>query len=297
VKPSRRFPSPAHRFAGILFFLIPLMAPGAAQAATCAGKTDALGTSRTLTVDPKTTFAVGKMMYPDTLPLQDHEVVLTFDDGPLPHKTSAVLDELARECVKATFFIIGRMAKQYPELVQRIHAEGHTIGTHTQNHLLTLRRRGADEVKREIDDGIASTVAAAGSADAVSPFLRLPGLRFSPEIEQRAKEEGLMIWSSDAVADDWRRISSKRVVTLALERLEQRGRGILLLHDIQKRTAGALPQLLEELKRRHYSIVHVVAAPHAPKTASVIGPAAASASIPSASAPSTTIASPAATRP
>ena len=85
-------------------------------------------------------------------------------------------------------------------------------------------------------------------------------MRCSPEIEEYAKTKGLMIWSSDAVADDWRRISSKRVIALAMERLEQRGRGILLLHDIQKRTASALPQLLDELKRRHYKIVHVVAA-------------------------------------
>ena len=245
-----------------------LQTPYAANAASCEGNPNALGTSRTIAVDPKALTAVGKMMYPDTLPLEDHEVVLTFDDGPLPKRTNVVLDELAHECVKATFFIIGRMAKEFPELVQRVHAEGHTIGNHTQNHLLKLRRLPLDDVKKEIDEGAASTAAAAGSPDFVAPFLRLPGLRFSPEIEDYAKEKGLMIWSSDAVADDWRRISSKRVLALALERLEQHGRGILLLHDIQKRTAGALPQLLDELKRRHYKVVHVVAADSQnPKTA------------------------------
>jgi peptidoglycan/xylan/chitin deacetylase (PgdA/CDA1 family) len=200
------------------------------------------------------------MMYPQTLPLDDHEVVLTFDDGPLPHKTNVVLDELAAECVKATFFVIGRMAKEFPDLVQRIHAEGHTIGTHTQNHLLTLRRLPIETAEKEIDDGVTSAAAAAGSRSEIAPFIRLPGLRFSEPIEEYAKSEGLMIWASDVVADDWRRISAKEVVARALARLDQRGRGILLLHDIQKRTASALPQLLAELKRRQYKIVHVIAA-------------------------------------
>ena len=272
----------ACRFAGLLLTVVAISAPRAAEAADCAGNPNALGTSRTISVDPKALTAVGKMMYPDTLPLEDHEVVLTFDDGPLPKKTNIVLDELARECVKATFFIIGRMATEFPELVRRVHAEGHTIGTHTQNHLLKLRRLSPDDVKREIDEGIASTAAAVGSPDAVAPFLRLPGLRFSPEIEDYAKTRGLTIWSSDVVADDWHPISSKQVLARAIARLEQHGRGILLLHDIQKRTAGALPLLLEELKRRRYKVVHVVAAGSqnpktaaAPKSALGVSPSAA----------------------
>ncbi len=255
-----------------------------ANAAGCEGNPNALGTSRTIEVDPKALPAVGKMMYPDTVPLEDHEVVLTFDDGPMPKRTSVVLDELAHECVKATFFIIGRMAKEFPELVQRVHAEGHTVGTHTQNHLLKLRRLPQDDVRREIDEGIASTAAAVGSPDVVAPFLRLPGLRFSPEIEDYARTKGLMIWSADAVADDWRPISSKQVVARALARLEQRGRGILLLHDIQKRTTGALPALLAELKKRHYKVVHVVAAgSQNPKTATA--PAVATAPTPTPVSP------------
>jgi peptidoglycan/xylan/chitin deacetylase (PgdA/CDA1 family) len=274
VKVSFRSASLAVHFTGLFLTLAALSAPHAANAADCAGNPNALGTSRTIAVDPKSLTAVGKMMYPDTLPLEDHEVVLTFDDGPLPKRTNIVLDELARECVKATFFIIGRMANAFPETVRRVHAEGHTLATHTQNHSLKLRRLPLDDVKREIDDGITSTAAAAGSPDFVAPFLRLPGLRFSPEIEDYARSRGLMIWSADAVADDWRPISSKQVLARAIARLEQHGRGILLLHDIQKRTTGALPQLLDELKRRHYKVVHVVAAAQNPQTAAAPTPAA-----------------------
>jgi len=82
----------------------------AASAADCPGHPDALGTSRTLVVDPKQHPRIGTMQYAETLPLDDHEVVLTFDDGPLPKYSNQVLAILAEQCVKATFFIIGRQA-------------------------------------------------------------------------------------------------------------------------------------------------------------------------------------------
>ena len=87
---------------------------GPTFAAECAGKPDALGTSRTLMVDPTEHVRLGIMQYPETLPLSDHEVVLTFDDGPLPPYTNRALDILASECVKATFFLVGQVAKAHP---------------------------------------------------------------------------------------------------------------------------------------------------------------------------------------
>src|SRR5579871_3083516 len=110
-----------------------LFAGSAAQAgsdANCPGHPDALGTSRTLVVDPRAHPRIGTMQYPETLPLEDHEVVLTFDDGPLPHNSNQVLDILAANCVKATFFEIGRMAQSFPEGVRKLRDAGHTIGTH-----------------------------------------------------------------------------------------------------------------------------------------------------------------------
>ena len=77
---------------------------------------------------------VGVMQYAQSLPLADKEVVLTFDDGPLPPHSIAVLDILASQCVKATFFLVGEMAREFPAIVRRIHEEGHTIGTHTEHH-------------------------------------------------------------------------------------------------------------------------------------------------------------------
>jgi peptidoglycan-N-acetylglucosamine deacetylase len=97
-------------------------------ASECPGNPNALGTSRIMVVDPAEHPRVGSLQYQETLPLNDHEVVLTFDDGPLPPYTTHILDTLASNCVKATFFIVGRMANSSPDLVRRAFREGHTIG-------------------------------------------------------------------------------------------------------------------------------------------------------------------------
>ena len=232
-----------------------------ASAADCPGHPNALGTSRTLVVDPREHPRIGTMQYPETLPLADHEVVLTFDDGPLPRNSNKILDILAAECVKATFFTIGKMAQYSPEGVRRLLAEGQTIGTHTFDHPLTMNHMSTERAKQEIDDGIASTKAALGdNADALAPFFRIPGLLRADNVEQYAAEQGIQIWSADFLADDWRHISSQRVYDLAISRLEAKGKGILLLHDIQARTVAALPRILEAMKARGYRIVQVVPA-------------------------------------
>ena len=236
-----------------------LLAVGGARAQTCANP-NALGTSRTLVVDPTEHRLIGSMQYPETLPLNDHEVVLTFDDGPLPKHTKPILATLAEQCVKATFFIVGRMATAYPETLREVYAAGHTIGTHTQNHPLGMNKMPAEKAEAEIEQGIASTAATLGNPADVAPFVRIPGLRRSPVIEAYLASKGLMAWSADFPADDWHHISSAKVVQTALSRLEAKGRGILLLHDIQQRTQDALPVILRELKARGYRVVHVVPA-------------------------------------
>jgi peptidoglycan/xylan/chitin deacetylase (PgdA/CDA1 family) len=238
-----------------------------ASAADCPGNPGALGTSRTLVVDPREHPRIGTMQYAETLPLQDHEVVLTFDDGPLPPHSTQVLDILAAQCVKATFFIIGRMARGFPEGVRKVRDAGHSIGTHSQNHPLSMNRMPIERARQEIDDGIAATTAALGDSASLAPFFRIPGLLRAEGVEDYLASKGIQTWSADFPADDWRHISSARVYDLAMKRLEAKGKGILLLHDIQARTVAALPRILHELKARGYRIVHVVpATPELPKT-------------------------------
>ncbi len=249
--------------ASVLMALV--AAPAAAAATEC--KEGALGTSRVIAVDPTEHRHIGTMQYPETLPLEDHEVVLTFDDGPLPPRTNRVLDILAAECVKATFFIVGRMASEYPALVRRAHDDGHTIATHTQTHAPRIWTWPAAAIEADIDQGIASVSNVLGDPGAVAPFFRFPGLGRSAAVETYLSDKGIMVWSADFPADDWRRIGPGQVLARALSRLERKGRGVLLLHDIHTSTVLALPQLLAELKRRQYGIVHVVpAGPDHPKT-------------------------------
>lgn len=244
----------------------------AALAAECPGHPDALGISRTLVVDPREHPLIGTMQYRETLPLKDHEVVLTFDDGPLPKYSNQILKMLDDECIKATFFIIGQQAKANPEGVRKLIAAGHTVGTHSMNHPLTFDRMPIEKAEAEIDGGIAWTSAAmTDPSKQLAPFFRIPGLMRAEGVESHLISRGIQVWSADFPADDWRHVSSDRVYQLAMQRLEAKGKGILLLHDIQARTVAALPRIIRDLKAKGYRIVHVVPAtadrPATPTTA------------------------------
>src|SRR5581483_10838391 len=231
--------------AAVTFGVFACLLAGAASAEDCPGHPNAIGTSRTLVVDPREHPRIGTMQYLETLPLADHEVVLTFDDGPLPRYSNQVLDVLASQCVKATFFTIGNMARSSPEGVRKLRDGGHTIGTHTQDHPLSMNHMSMERARQEIDDGIASVRAALGDdADAaLAPFFRIPGLLRGDNVEEYLASKGIQIWSADFLADDWRHISASRVYDLAIKRLEASGKGILLLHDIHARTVAALPRI------------------------------------------------------
>ncbi|WP_137044283.1 polysaccharide deacetylase family protein [Pseudolabrys sp. FHR47] len=231
----------------------------ATKAETCSNP-DALGTSRTVTVDSSDLPRIGTMQYRRTLPLDDHEVVITFDDGPLPPYTNRVLDALAAECVKVTYFLIGTMARANPDLVRRIYNAGHIVGTHSHRHPFNMDQMERSRVVSEIDGGIAAVTAALGDERALAPFFRVPGLARSRQIETYAAAQALSVWSADEVADDWHRgITSEQIVQRAMARIEARGhRGVLLLHDIHPATARAVPMLLKRLKAGGYRIVQAV---------------------------------------
>src|SRR6516162_8890544 len=229
--------------------------------ANCPGHPDALGTSRVLPLDPAQYPRVGHMQYPDSLPLNDKEVVLTFDDGPVPAYSNEILDILASQCVKATYFMVGEMARAYPAVVRRVYEEGHTIGTHSEDHPLRFGHLPVKKIRHEIDRGISDVDAALGGARYLAPFFRIPGLARSDVVESELAARGLIVFSSDTDADDWHRhIKPDQIIALAMRRLEALGKGILLLHDIHPATAAALPGLLQQLKDNGFHIVQVVPA-------------------------------------
>ncbi len=241
----------------------------AAFAQTCKGNPDALGTSRVMALDPAALPQVGTVQYPQTVPLRDHEVVLTFDDGPAPSSTDQVLDALASQCVKANFFIVGEHALALPDRVRREYAEGHTVGTHSETHA-DLAKLPLADAEQEIEGGIRSTNAALGPPDTAAPFFRAPYLSTTPGIEQYLAKSGIMLWSIDIDPEDWRPSTPDEVVERIMGQLENKHSGIILMHDVQSHTATALPKLMTELKTKGYSVVHVVfgnakeAAAHAP---------------------------------
>ena len=227
-------------------------------ASSCPGNPGAIGTSREVAVDPAMLPRVGKLQYPQGgLPLRDHEVVLTFDDGPSPSSTGQVLDALKAQCVTATYFILGENAKAAPELVRRAYEDGHTIGTHSRSHP-NLAELPLALAEKEIKDGFDLTNAALGLQRTTAPFFRAPYLSTTPALEQYLAERDVMLWSIDVDPEDWRPLSPGEVVEHILAGLENKHSGIILMHDVQPHTAAAIPKLLDELKLHGYRIVHVV---------------------------------------
>jgi len=158
------------------------------------------------------------------------------------------------------------MAQAYPSIVRKIYNAGHSIGTHSQNHPYRFQRLSPQNAEQQVDRGIASVDTALGDPKAISPFFRIPGLGRTSAIEGYLASKSLVTWSADIVADDWKHIGAKEIVKRAMRRLGEKGRGILLLHDIHPATALALPALLKELKDRGYHVVQVVAAGERPET-------------------------------
>jgi len=225
---------------------------GGAQAENCAP--DALGVSRTIAVGgaPR----LGLKSYPQTLDLKDHEVVLTFDDGPSA-PTPRILAALKAECVKATFFLIGRNAAAQPALVKREIAEGHTVGHHSFSHpAQSLRGLPLDAALADVDRGVAAVdKAAEGKA---TKFFRFPGFGDSPALLAALEQRKMPVFGADLWASDWNVMTPREELELVMGRLRRAGSGILLLHDIKKQTADMLPALLAALKAEKFHIVHLV---------------------------------------
>jgi peptidoglycan/xylan/chitin deacetylase (PgdA/CDA1 family) len=234
----------------------------AAQAADCP-RPGKLGTSRILAVDPAATPRVGLKSFPQTLALADREVVLTFDDGPWPATTPRVLAALAQECVRATFFLIGKPASEHPALVRRIAAEGHTIGHHTWTHH-NLKYMKPSDAEGEIDKGIAADeMALHGTATTIpsTPFFRFPYFESTPELLDKLQSRGIAVFGADLWASDWEPMTPQAQLKLLTDRLKIAGKGIILLHDPKAQTAAMLPAFLRYLRDNHYRVVHLVPAP------------------------------------
>ena len=237
------------------------LASAPARAADCP-RAETLGTARTLIVDPAATPRVGLKSFPQTLPLADKEVVLTFDDGPFPQTTPKVLAALAAECVKATFFLIGKDAATYPDLARRIAAEGHTVGHHSWSHpYMAQIPQGA--ALQDIDRGISADEKVLNGRDTTTPstpFFRFPYFESTPALLNIMQSRGIAVFGADLWASDWNPMTPQQELALITGRLAEARKGIILFHDPKAQTAAMMPDFLRYLRVNGYRVVQIVPA-------------------------------------
>jgi peptidoglycan/xylan/chitin deacetylase (PgdA/CDA1 family) len=198
--------------------------------------------------------------------LRPGEVVLTFDDGPRPGRTPTILATLNDFGVKATFLMLGSAAQAHPRLAQQVAASGHTVGSHTFDHvdLGNLSRQAAlDEIAR---GERAVQLALAGGGHVLSPFFRFPYLSQTGFLRTNLMQGSMVVLDVDIDSKDYYRDTPSIIAERTLARLDARGSGIILFHDIHQRTVEMLPLFLAQLEERGYSVVRLV-----PKDNSVFG--------------------------
>lgn len=219
---------------------------------------DTLGVSRVVEVDTKGGGLYGDQYPPQHL-LEKGEVVLTFDDGPHPTYTKEILAALKAHCTKATFFNVGEMAKRYPDVAREVEAEGHTIGTHTWSHP-NLGRTSLKRAKSQIESTINTENEVL--ANGVAPFFRFPYLSDPKRVRAYLADRDIAVFGIDVDSQDYRTRKPDRITTNVLKGLVKTGGGIILFHDIHAQTAKALPDVLDELKRHGFHVVHLVPKSH-----------------------------------
>jgi len=234
---------------------IPEKPPVAPPSKVSCANPDALGVSRVVEIDTTGGPGFGFEHFKQLDFLADKEVVLTFDDGPWPGNTPAVLKALADQCTKGLFFPIGKHASYHPEILKQVAAAGHTIGAHTWSHAnLNNKKLTEQQAKDEVEKGFSAVKLALGAAP--SPFFRFPELQHNPATVAYLGTRNIGIFSCDLDSFDFKKGSNaEKVVQTVMTKVDKLGKGIILMHDFQKHTAEALPTLLRRLKAGGYKIV------------------------------------------
>jgi peptidoglycan/xylan/chitin deacetylase (PgdA/CDA1 family) len=234
-------------------------APSPAKSAPACDKPDGMGLARTVEIDTTGGPAFGTEHFKQYDFLREKEVVLTFDDGPWPENTPAVIKALTDMCVKGTFFEIGEHASWRPDIAKMVAAAGMTVGSHTWSHKDLARKPYATDIEKakdEIEMGVSAVHMAVGGP--IAPFFRFPDLQQPADLMAYLGTRNIAIFSTDLDTFDFKMRKPEDVVKSAMTKLAKNGKGILLMHDFQHATAEALPELLRQLKAGGYKIVHMV---------------------------------------
>src|SRR5499427_945563 len=233
--------------------------PAAAKPAIACTNPNAMGVVRVVEIDTSGGPGFGSQHFKTFDFLRDHEVVLTFDDGPWPNNTQAVLKALADQCLRATFFPIGKHSTYHPEILKQVVAAGHTVGNHTWSHQdleAVMKKSGQDAAIEEIEKGASAVHMMAGAPTA--PFFRFPDLRHPPEMLAYLGGRNIESFSTDIDSFDFKIKRPDELTRSLMGKLNKLGKGIILMHDFQKVTSIALPQILGELQKNGFKVVHMV---------------------------------------
>src|SRR5712672_1128029 len=235
----------------------PAPVPAAQPMRSVCANPDALGVSRVVVIDTTGGPGFGFLQYKQFDFLTDKEIVLTFDDGPWP-TTPSVLKTLADECTKAVFFPIGLHTTYHPEILRQVAAAGHTIGAHTWSHAhLDSKKMTEAQAKQEIEKGFSAVKMALGAAP--SPFFRFPALAHTQATKDYLSARNIAMFSCDIDSNDFKSSGADQVIQNVMAKLDKQGKGVILMHDLQKHTAAALPTLLRRLKAGGYKVVQMKA--------------------------------------
>jgi peptidoglycan/xylan/chitin deacetylase (PgdA/CDA1 family) len=232
--------------------------PAPSKPAYACANPNAMGVSRVVEIDTTGGPGFGSQHFKSFDFLRDHEVALTFDDGPWP-TTPAVLKALADQCLRATFFPIGKHSTYHPDILRQVIAAGHTVGSHTWSHAdlqAAMKKGGQDAAIEEIEKGASAVRMMAGAP--IAPFFRFPDLRHPPEMITYLGGRGIASFSTDIDSFDFKIKKPEELTRTLIAKIMKNGKGIILMHDFQKGTSIALPQILGELQKNGFKVVHMV---------------------------------------
>ena len=242
----------------------PQAAPMPSAMATSCSNPNALGVARVVEIDTTGGPGFGFEHFKSHDFLREGEVVLTFDDGPWPKNTPAVLAALAAHCTKAIFFPIGLHATYEPGILKQVAAAGHAVGSHTWCHQNLAKTKGHCQFngktetveydpKDEIEKGISAVRWAVGGPTA--PYFRFPALSQPQELIDYLGKRNIAIFSADMDSFDFKMRKPEQVRQSVMAKLKKHGKGIVLMHDFQHATAEAAMDLLNDLKAGGYKVV------------------------------------------
>ncbi len=183
-------------------------------------------------------------LYPGVTWRRDDAVYLTFDDGPIPEITPHILEVLRSKGVHATFFVVGDNVRKYPELIDRIVADGHRVGNHTFHHLPGLKTSLAEYMR---DVSACDELLRRHIGNEVHPLFRPPYGRMRPSQRRELKNTGYEIVLWDVLTHDYNNRYSATQLVDVVERYTRQG-SIIVFHDSLKsgeRMLQALPEAID----------------------------------------------------